>query len=108
MNKVYGEAGDSGSGGEMSHDMQKDHEMIYQQLCNIMANASKLKESCACGSPQLVEAWVQSKMTLADDYLDTVHDYVINGGHGGAGQDKSDNVGFVVAVEKAMTNDGSS
>ena len=67
-----------------------------------------LLEQCGCGSKQMTEAWVQSKITLANDYLDTVHDYVINGGHGGAGQDKSGNVGFVVAVEKAMTNDGSS
>ncbi len=48
-------------------------------------------------------------MTLANDYLDTVHSYVVNGGpmKQDAGQGDSDKVGFVIAVEKAMT-DGSS
>ncbi len=48
-------------------------------------------------------------MTLANDYLDTVHSYVVNGGpmKQDAGQGDSDKVGFTIAVEKAMT-DGSS
>jgi hypothetical protein len=48
-------------------------------------------------------------VTLANDYLDTVHSYVVNGGpmKPDAGQKDSGNVGFVIAVEKAMT-DGSS
>jgi hypothetical protein len=48
-------------------------------------------------------------VTLANDYLDTVHSYVVNGGDAkpDAGQKDPDNVGFVIAVEKAMT-DGSS
>lgn len=87
----------------------KDLEMIQQQLSNILANANQIMEQCGCGSPRLTEAWVQSKMTLANDYLDTVHAYVVNGGpmKEDAGQAKPDNVGFVIAVEKAMT-DGSS
>jgi len=84
-------------------------EMIQQQLSNILANANQLMEQCGCGSPRMTEAWVQSKMTLANDYLDSVHAYVVNGGpmKEDAGHSKQDNVGFVIAVEKAMT-DGSS
>jgi hypothetical protein len=87
----------------------KDLEMIQQQLSNVQANVEQLLQQCGCGSPRMSEAWVQSKVTLANDYLDTVHSYVVNGGpmKQDAGQGKSDNVGFVIAVEKAMT-DGSS
>ena len=94
---------------DKSENAEKDLEMVQQQLSNILANVNQLMEQCGCGSPKLTEAWVQSKVTLADDYLDAVHSYVVNGGpmKQDAGQDKSDNVGFVIAVEKAMT-DGSS
>jgi hypothetical protein len=94
---------------DKSENAEKDLEMVRQQLSNILANVNQLMEQCGCGSPKLTEAWVQSKVTLADDYLDAVHSYVVNGGpmKQDAGQDKSDNVGFVIAVEKAMT-DGSS
>ena len=104
MNDVY-QSDDS----PQHENAEKDLEMIRQQLSNILANTNQLMEQCGCGSPRLPEAWVQSKMTLANDYLDTVHAYVVNGGpmKQDAGQGKSDNVGFVIAVEKAMT-DGSS
>ena len=104
MNDVY-QSDDS----PQHENAEKDLEMIRQQLSNILANTNQLMEQCGCGSPRLPEAWVQSKMTLANDYLDTVHAYVVNGGpmKQDAGQRKSDNVGFVIAVEKAMT-DGSS
>ena len=104
MNEVY-QSKEEPSG----HDAQKDLEMVQQQLSNILANANQLMEQCGFGSPRMTEAWVQSKMTLANDYLDSVHAYVVNGGpmKSDAGQSKQDNVGFVIAVEKAMT-DGSS
>lgn len=104
MNEVY-QSKEEPSG----HDAQKDLEMIQQQLSNVQANVEALLQQCGCGSPRMSEAWVQSKVTLANDYLDTVHSYVVNGGpmKQDAGQGKSDNVGFVIAVEKAMT-DGSS
>lgn len=92
-----------------SENTQKDLEMIQQQLSNVQANVEALLQQCGCGSPKLSEAWVQSKVTLANDYLDTVHSYVVNGGDAkpDAGQGDSDKVGFTIAVEKAMT-DGSS
>lgn len=92
---------------EDSENMEKDHEMIYQQLSNLKANVCALMRQCECGAKQLTEAWVQAKITLADDYVDTVHDYIVNGGHDmKAGQDESDDVAFVVAVEKAMSSNG--
>jgi hypothetical protein len=105
MNEVY----QSEDPSEHNHDAQKDLEMIHQQLSNVQANVEALLQQCGCGSPKLSEAWVQSKVTLANDYLDTVHSYVVNGGGAkpDAGQKDPDNVGFVIAVEKAMT-DGSS
>lgn len=103
-NDVYQSKDSSG------HDAQKDLEMIKQQLSNISANVSQLMEQCDNASPKMTEAWVQSKMTLANDYLDTVHSYVVNGGDAkpDTGQSGTDKVGFVIAVEKAMTKDGSS
>jgi len=104
-NDVY----QSKDGSSQHESAEKDHEMVQQQLNNIIANANQLLEQCKCGSPKLTEAWVQSKMTLANDYVDTVHAYVVNGGDAkpDAGQGDSDNVGFVIAVEKAMTNGSS-
>ena len=92
-----------------SENTQKDLEMIQQQLSNVQANVEALLKQCGCGSPKLSEAWVQSKVTLANDYLDTVHSYVVNGGpmKQDAGQGDSDKVGFTIAVEKAIS-DGSS
>lgn len=104
MNEVY-QSEDS----PQHENAEKDLEMIHQQLSNAKANVEALLEKCGCMSPKLSEAWVQSKVTLANDYLDTVHSYVVNGGDAkpDAGQKDPDNVGFVIAVEKAMT-DGSS
>jgi len=104
MNDVY-QSEDS----PQHENAEKDLEMIHQQLSNAKANVEALLEKCGCMSPKLSEAWVQSKVTLANDYLDTVHSYVVNGGDAkpDAGQKDPDNVGFVIAVEKAMT-DGSS
>ena len=105
-NDVY----NSQEGSSQHESAEKDHEMVQQQLNNIIVNVNQLLEQCNSGAPKLTEAWVQSKMTLADDYLDTVHSYVVNGGDAepDTGQSEPDNVGFVIAVEKAMTKDGSS
>ena len=75
-NEVY----QSQEGSSQHESAEKDHEMVQQQLNNLIANANQLLEQCKCGSPKLTEAWVQSKMTLANDYVDTVHAYVVNGG----------------------------
>lgn len=112
MNEVYMDKDGAEYGGQGDHgdeNMQKDHEMIFQQLSNLKANVCALMTACQHGTKQLTEAWVQSKVTLANDYIDTVHSYVINGGHGqkeyGGADHSGDRTGmFVVAVEQALSN----
>ncbi len=110
MNDVYMDKGDDYEGeSHAEENMQKDHEMIFQQLSNLKANVCALMSACQHGTKQLTEAWVQSKVTLANDYIDTVHSYVINGGHGqkeygGADHSGDRNGMFVVAVEQALSN----
>ena len=104
MNEVYMEHEEEDYGDESYSDenMEKDHEMVYQQLSNIKANVCALMKACQCGSKQLTEAWVQSKVTLANDYIDTVHSYVINGGHN-KHESSTDGASFVIAIEKAVS-----
>ena len=91
---------------KQDHNSKKDHEMVQQQLSNVKANVEQLLEQCSCGSPRVTEAWVQSKVTLANDYLDTVHSYVVNGGpmdkDGKDGKDGKDD--FATAVEKSVAS----
>lgn len=103
--------------------------MIVQQLNMIKAAIYGLMEHIETTPecPHITEAWVQSKMTLASDYVDSVHDYVINAhrsedplkkegakvysegkedddhdayeeGHGG-----KEPMGFLVAIEKEIS-----
>lgn len=106
MNDVYMEEEEEGYEDESygHENMEKDHEMVFQQLSNLKANICALMSACSHGSKQITEAWVQSKVTLANDYIDTVHSYVVNGGHDKySGQGGQEGVAFVVAVEKAMS-----
>ena len=58
----------------------KDHEysMARSQLSTVMNAAKRLKKKMAKGEGE-VEAWVQSKITKAADYLDSAADYVDSG-----------------------------
>ena len=103
----------------------KDLEMAKQQLQNLHANVMDLlehMEECpAC--PLLSQAWVQSKLTLSEAYVDSVRDYVINSHADGPGslksmkksgvyeEDDDDDYedeepmnpgGFLIAIEKGM------
>lgn len=89
------------------HNAKKDHEMVQQQLSNVKANVEQLLEQCSCESPRVIEAWVQSKVTLANDYLDSVHSYVVNGGPMKKDKykdDKDDKDDFATAVEKSVAS----
>jgi hypothetical protein len=59
---------------------KKDHEysMARSELKNIEDAVKKLKMSIGKGEGNL-EAWVQSKITKAADYIDTAADYVASG-----------------------------
>jgi len=59
---------------------EKDHEysMARSELSTIMNAAKRLKSKMGKGEGN-IEAWVQSKITKAADYLDTAADYVDSG-----------------------------
>lgn len=58
----------------------KDHEysMARSQISTIMSAAKRLQKKMAKGEGE-IEAWVQSKITKASDYLDSAADYVDSG-----------------------------
>ena len=59
---------------------QKDHEysMARSELSTISKAANRLKKKVKKGEGE-IEAWVQSKITKAADYIDTAADYVDSG-----------------------------
>jgi len=61
---------------------EKDHEhsMIRSQISTVMSAAKRVKKKMGKGEGN-VEAWVQSKITKAADYLDSVADYLDSGEH---------------------------
>ena len=60
----------------------EDHEysMARSEISKIMSAAKRLKKKLAKGEGD-IEAWVQSKITKAADYIDTAADYVDSGEH---------------------------
>ena len=58
----------------------KDHEysMVRSELSTLMRAAERIKDKVEKGEGSL-EAWVQSKITKAADYLDTAADYINSG-----------------------------
>jgi len=61
---------------------EKDHEysMARSQLSTVMNAAKRLKKKMGKGEGN-IEAWVQSKITKAADYLDSAADYLDSGEH---------------------------
>lgn len=53
-----------------------DGEMALTQLKNVVNKAMALTKMIQPNSK--LEPWVQSKITLADDYITTIHDYIKN------------------------------
>tara|TARA_Y100001937_G_scaffold105832_1_gene147004 strand:+ start:45 stop:356 length:312 start_codon:yes stop_codon:yes gene_type:complete len=93
------------------HGEVKDLEMAEQQLRNIHANAvdllRHLEKQPNC--PLLSQAWVQSKVTLSNAYLDSVRDYVVNSKKelepmdDGVYDSEDEPMGFLIAVEKGAS-----
>jgi len=65
---------------KMNESKEKDHEysMARSQLSTVMNAAKRLKSKMGKGEGE-IEAWVQSKITKAADYLDSAADYVDSG-----------------------------
>ena len=73
---------------------EKDHEysMARSEISTIIAAAKRLKKKMGKGEGSL-EAWVQSKITKAADYLDSAADYV------NSGEMKAESKSFVVGSD---------
>jgi hypothetical protein len=67
---------------KMNEAKEKDHEysMARSELSTIMNAAKRLKRKMGKGEGE-IEAWVQSKITKAADYLDAAADYIDSGEH---------------------------
>ena len=65
---------------KMKEEKEKDHEysMARSELSTVINAAKRLKKKMNKGEGN-VEAWVQSKITKAADYLDSAADYVDSG-----------------------------
>lgn len=63
---------------EQRETPENDYEgdMASGELRNIISNAQEILKMLKPESK--LEAWVQSKITKAEDYIDTVHDYIKN------------------------------
>ena len=55
------------------HEIEPEYEMIMGQLKNIVDNANDLMKML--DGMEEVEDWVQSKITIADDYLLKLRNY---------------------------------
>ena len=73
---------------------EKDHEysMARSEISTIISAAKRLKKKMGKGEGSL-EAWVQSKITKAADYLDSAADYV------NSGEMKAESKSFVVGSD---------
>jgi len=57
-------------------DMSSEQEMAIGQLKTIIDHSSELINLVANANNKDLEAWVQSKLTSATDYIETVHSYM--------------------------------
>ena len=63
---------------EMAETKDHEYSMARSQLSTVMSAAKRLKSKMGKGEGN-IEAWVQSKITKAADYLDSAADYVDSG-----------------------------
>lgn len=105
-----------------SNDVAKEHHEDKDKSSDARMSATNLRavheKACALvkladeGSidEKLSKSWIQSKLTLADDYLTAIHDYIVfdkevadSDEHGGD-KEHSDDMGggFVISVQKAL------
>jgi hypothetical protein len=63
-----------------SKEPDHEHSMARSELSKIMDAAKRLKKKMGKGEGN-IEAWVQSKITRAADYIDTAADYLDSGEH---------------------------
>ena len=61
-----------------SKEMDHEYSMVRSELSTIVKAAARLKKKMSKGEGN-IEAWVQSKITKAADYIDSAADYVDSG-----------------------------
>jgi hypothetical protein len=84
---------------------EKDHEhsMARSELSTVMNAAKRLKKKMGKGEGN-IEAWVQSKITKAADYLDSAADYLDSGEHDvhGSMDEEKKHTGIVAKILEQM------
>jgi hypothetical protein len=84
---------------------EKDHEhsMARSELSTVMNAAKRLKKKMGKGEGN-IEAWVQSKITKAADYLDAAADYLDSGEHDvhGSMDEEKKHTGIVAKILEQM------
>jgi hypothetical protein len=77
--------------GNFPESYDHEHSMVRSQLSTIVSAAKRLRKKMK--GEGNVEAWVQSKITKASDYLDSAADYV------DSGEMKAENVSFSINAQ---------
>ena len=99
-------------GHDKSHDEKSDANMSATNLRAIHEKSCKLVEMMDKQDidEKLSKSWIQSKITLADDYLTAIHDYIVfdkevadSDKHGGD-EEHSDDMdgGFLISVHRKL------
>ncbi len=91
--------------GNMPEGYDHEYSMARSEISTIISAAKRLRKKMAKGEGN-VEAWVQSKITKAADYLDSAADYVDSGEMKEQVSDTdtmSDKKPFDIAVKKIMS-----
>ena len=101
-------------GGARSPDDVEDAKMSANDIHAIHDKSCELSKIIDAGAPhvdtKLSKGWVQSKLTLANDYLTAIHDYIVHGKdtadkteYGDMKGDGGDmGGGFIISIEKKL------
>ena len=98
-NMVPVDAPENKQGRPSGMDSDEKH-MVMRQLRHLEHNACELlKHIAECATPHLEEEWVKKKIILANDYIDSVHDYIMRS-HGKMDKDMMEGDMMVMIEEK--------
>ena len=95
-----------------SHDVSEDASMSATALRAVHDKSCELVKMIDSGNldEKLSKGWVQSKLTLANDYLTAIHDYLVHDKEAADsehGDDRGDGGdmggGFLISIEKKLS-----
>ena len=99
---------------EPHDDASEDAKMSTGDIRAIHAKSCALRKLIESGDPhaeeKLSKSWVQSKLTLADNYLTAIHDYLVHDKEAADSKEHGDDRGdggemgggFIISIEKAL------